>query len=215
MNSTSREFIFLETAAGHTLSFAVSLVDDFSRHSLLMGGTRIFLKNNGVEAIRNPSGYYFFVDLHDSNFQMRIENKYYFEKEIDVMIFDLESRFPVVSERLIPNYIYPFPTSSTLIRGSVYDKNLDTPIPGASVQIHNTSISSVSDNLGRFVLYFGPLTEDAIDVHNSHRYVEVNHSTTLRLRIEHPAYRHKNETIGRIEAGKTRLLTERIFLEPR
>jgi len=214
MNSAIREFVFLEEA-GHDLSFAVSLVDDFSQDNIVMGETRVFLEDNGTEAIKNPSGYYIFVDLPDNNFQLRIENKYYFARENQVIISDLDPEFPVVSETLIPNYLYPFPAGSTLIRGSIYDQDLDTPIPGASVSIHNTPISAVCDNLGRFVLYFRPLTGDDIDVQNSHRYIKINNTTTLRLRIEHSDYKSKNETIGRIEEGKTRLLTEKIFLDPK
>lgn len=196
----------------HNLSFAVNLYDDFSRQGFLIGQTKVFLKEKDMEAFRNPSGYFIFMDLIGERFTLRIENKNYFDKEIEVVMGDLDPKYPVVNVTLKPCCLYPFPRGSTSIRGRLLD-NDGSPISDASINIFQETISNQSESDGRFVLYFGPLTEDDLKIQNSRRYVEVQNSTVIKLRAEHPDYKAKTLAIGEIEEGETKLLTEPILLD--
>ena len=59
------------------LSFAVLLFDDFTKRDLLIGVTRVVLNNYSQKAIKNPSGYYLFLDLVGDIHTVQIENKNY------------------------------------------------------------------------------------------------------------------------------------------
>lgn len=206
-----KNFILKETLK-YSLSFAVALQDDFSKQGFLVGKTRVFLKGKGRDAFKNPSGYYIFLDLTEDSFVVKIENKGYFDKEIEVIVEDLNPKHPVVNTTMIPNYLYPFPTGSTLIRGKVLD-NQGIPIPYASIQLVDSNITNHSETDGRFVLYFGPLTEDDIKIGDNHRYVVIREETNFMLKVEHPDYKTKIVEIDKIEEGKTKLLAEPVLLD--
>jgi hypothetical protein len=195
------------------VSFAVLLQDDFSKEGFLVDRTRVFLREGGREALENPSKYYVFVDLSGTDYTLAVENKYYFAKEVDVAIPGLDPRRPIVAVMMKPNSLYPFPGAATLIRGSITD-SAGAPIADASITVVGSTVSNTSEPEGRFVLYFGPLTEDAIVVSGTDRHVNVGASSTLQLRVEHPSYTPKTVTIGTVEEGTTKLLAAPITLSP-
>lgn len=205
----------LAEASVLNLSFAVSVIDDYTQQPELIGDTEVILQSDGRKALRNRSGYHFFTDLSEDDVQIKIKNKFYFEKVIEVTISDLDQRLPLIEEVLKPNYLYPFPEGATTIRGKVYDEDLDVPISDVSVKIKNSDISNASDESGRFVLYFGPLTEDDIDVQNGHRYITVNNKKKFKVAFEHVDYRDNTENIGQIEEGEKKLIRDAIYLRPR
>lgn len=213
MNGMETAYIFAEKNV-KSLSFAVDIVDGFSQERSLIGETRVFLKENGLHAFKNQSKYYIFMDLIGDKFTLRIENKYYFDRELPVTISVLDANYPVVSVFLIPNCIYPFPTGSTLIRGRVSDNNNGNPVAGASIKIAGNTVANQSDIKGCFVLYFGALTEDDIDMQNRHRYIKVNNDTKIKLKVKRPNYTSKTETIGKVEEGDTVILKTPVTLDP-
>ncbi|HVO84756.1 MAG TPA: carboxypeptidase-like regulatory domain-containing protein [Syntrophobacteria bacterium] len=195
------------------VSFAVLLQDDFSREGFLVDRTRVFLRESGREAQENPSKYYVFVDLSGTDHTLAIENKYYFEKEVNVSIPGLDPRRPIVAVTMKPKSFYPFPFTATLIRGSITD-SAGAPIADAALTVVGSTVSNTSEPEGRFVLYFGPLTEDDIVVSGGQRLVKVGASTTLQIRVEHPSYAAKTVTIGTVEEGAAKLLATPITLSP-
>jgi hypothetical protein len=195
------------------VSFAVRLLDDYSKLPLLVGRTSVRERDVGAVAIQNPSGYYVFTDLVGTSFTVRVENACYFGQEISVQIPSLDPRNPVVAATMKPKYLYPFPAASTLIRGTVIDQ-VGGPVEGARVTVVGSSVRNDTEADGRFVLYFGPVTEDDVVVSGTHRYVKVGSSTTLRVRVRHPSYATKTTTIGTVEESSTKLLTAPITLTP-
>jgi hypothetical protein len=195
------------------IAFSVLLQDDFSKQGFLVDRTRVFLREGGREATENFSKYYVFVDLGGTNYTLAVENKYYFEKEVSVSIPGLDPRNPIVAVMMKPNSLYPFPAAATLIRGSITD-SVGTPIGDAAVTVVGSTVSNTSEPEGRFVLYFGPLTEDDIVTSGTHRNVKVGGSTALSVRVQHPSFANKIVTIGSVEEGSTKLLNTPITLAP-
>lgn len=193
------------------VSFAVRLRDDFSREWFLVDKTRVFIKGNGRMALENPSKYQVFVDLDGTSFTVRVENKYYSEKEVDVVIAALDPRHPLVSVTMTPGYLYPFPKGATLVRGRVVD-SVAAPVAGASITLAGTALSNTSEPDGRFVLYFGPAREEDIVLQNNERLMKILGSTTIDLTIAHPDYHVKTVTIGTVIEGTTKLLAASIPL---
>lgn len=195
------------------VSFAVRLRDDFSRQWALVGSTRVFVEEGGVEAIENPGKYQVFVDLAGPSFTVHIENKYYFDQVVSVGIAGLDPRQPLVSVTMKPGYAYPFPMGASLIRGRIVD-SAGAPIEGAAI----TAVGSTSNNAGepdgRFVLYFGPAREEDIVVQNGLRLMKIAGSTAIGLKIEHSGYQAKTVAIGTMTEGETKLLTSPIVLDP-
>jgi hypothetical protein len=195
------------------LSFAVLLQDDFCKQGYLVDRPRVFLRETGREATENLSKYQVFVDLSDTDYTLTVENKYYFERQVNVSIPGLDPRNPVVAVMMKPNSLYPFPAAATLIRGSITDA-AGTPIENAAVSVAGSSVSNASESDGRFVLYFGPLTEDDIVASGTHRFVKVGGTTALEVRVQHPTYADAIVTIGTVDEGSTKLLTTPITLAP-
>lgn len=195
------------------ISFAVLLQDDFCKQGFLVDRTRVLLRESGQEATENSSRYYVFVDLSGTNYTLAVENNYYFKKEVSVSIPGLDPRNPIVAVMMKPNFRYPFPAAATLIRGRIAD-SVGTPIGDAAVSVVGSTVSNASGPEGRFVLYFGPLTEDDIVVSGTHRNVKVGGSTALEVRVQHPSYANKIVAIGTVAEGSTKLLQTPITLTP-
>lgn len=195
----------------YNLSVAIQPIDDFSEQRFLLGQTKVFLKEYNKAALQNPSGYYVFLDLNVDTFTVGIENRNYFSEEVEVDIPHITTKYPVVTVRMKPNYFYPFPLRSTLIRGKVVNKE-GNPVSGASIEVYRSNIINKSEQDGRFVLYFDPLTEDDIKIENGRRYVKINSSVNIRLEIKHPNYRDEEISINNVEEGEEILLTEPVLL---
>jgi hypothetical protein len=115
---------------------------------------------------------------------------------------------------MLPDYLYPFPAGSTLVRGKVIADGSGEPVPGVTINIVEKPIETFSDAGGRFVIYFGPLAEDDIDVQDSHRYVLSNGGVDFTLQLTHADYATKTVPIGTIEEGKSKLVETPISLIP-
>lgn len=193
--------------------FAVRLQDDFSQQGFLVADTRVFLKENGRLAWENPGRLQVFTDLSGSNFTTVIENKYYFPREVVVNVPSLNPRTPLVNVTMKPNYLYPFPSGSTLIRGQVVS-SANGPIAGASVTLVGKPISNLTDPEGRFVIYFPPLAEEEITRQNNQRLVTIGASVTLQLTVTHPNFQSRTMAIGTVPEGETKLLGAPLVLDP-
>ena len=178
------------------LSLAVSAVDDYTdRH--LTGNVELALGKK--RALVNPSGYYLFLDIADSDYTLKAQADYYFSQEQDVAL--PLSGDPIIELTLKPAPAYPFPRGATLIRGIVRDPD-GKPVPGATVKVIGKEIENKTTEEGEFVLYFKNLTEDDIIKIGGERYVRRNHSRRLMVRASHPDYRSKMES-AEVEEGRT------------
>lgn len=195
------------------LSFAVRLLDGFSGQPCLIDATKVFIKENGKMALQNPSGYQVFRGVTETKVTICVENKYYFTKETSVNIPTLDSRNPVAVVTMKPNYLYPFPPASTLVRGVILGQG-NNPVAGAQVSVAGSAVTNESEADGRFVLYWGPLEEDDISVVNHQRHLKIGGSTTIQLNVSHPSFQSKTIVIGTMAEGELKLLTTPIILSP-
>ncbi len=150
-------------------------------------------------AIRNPSGYYLFLDTLAGDHQVVIESQYYLRQDVAVTL--PLAGDPLVSITLKPLPGYPFSSSATLLRGMVKDAG-DKPISGANVAITALGIENQTSDEGEFVLYFKALTEQDIVIFNKRRFVRNNGGRSLQLKVTHPDYKKKTVSTE-VEEGKT------------
>jgi len=195
------------------VSLAVRLQDDFSREAYLVDKTRVFIKEDGRTALQNPSRHHVFTGVPQTNVTIRTENRFYFPKETGVNIPGLDPRTPLVAVTMKPNYLYPFPSTSTLGRGIILDPG-NVPVEKAQVSIAGSTVTNESEADGRFVLYWGPLEENDIAVVGKHRCLKIGGVTAIDLNVNHPAFQPKTLTIGTIVEGELKLLTTPIVLNP-
>jgi len=204
------------TATEQTLfraSFAVRLRDDFSGEAYLVDTTKVFIMEDGRTALQNPSRFHVFTGVTMTNVTIRVENKFYFPQETGVNIPGLDTRNPVAAVTMKPNYLYPFPATSTLVRGVVLGPG-NSPVENAQVSIAGSTVTNASEADGRFVLYLGPLEEKDIAVVGNRRFLKIGGVTAIDLNVTHPAFQPKTAAIGTIPEGGLKLLTTPIVLNP-
>ncbi|UCF94905.1 MAG: hypothetical protein JSW39_12385 [Desulfobacterales bacterium] len=193
------------------LSFALSLVDDFTGKAGLLGQTTVTAAEADQAGRLNPSGYYVFMGLTGSNFTVQIRNTCYLDHDLSVDISALDPRLPLATTVVHPRYLYPFPAGSTLIMGRVTD-SLQQPLAGVDATVQGSTVTNQSDPGGRFVLYFTGLSEDDVQIQDSRRLILVNDSTTLQLEVQRSGYQSSTVTIGPVEEGSTKLVRDPIVM---
>ena len=79
-----------------SLSLLVWMVDDYSKRESI-GNIKVLIPQENIKAVKNPSGYYFFNDLPEGNYNVSIISEYYFPEvsQVDTsrikdLDFDLE-----------------------------------------------------------------------------------------------------------------------------
>ena len=161
------------------LSLAVSLIDDYTGKQPI-GRVKVFLAGEDLESVKNPSGYYLFLDLPGGQYQVRVEAEHYFAGDTTV---DLPALDPLKEITLIPRPSYPFLSGATLIRGMVCDIE-ENPVAAAGVEVTDKNISTITTEKGEFVLYFkGLIEEDIIKVIGvSKRFVKGNPDKIMPLK---------------------------------
>lgn len=223
------------------LSLAVSLRDDFTRREEVIGMVDVSIPTQKLEAKKNPSGYFNFLDVQDGTYTLRIKSEYYVEEEIkdfilpritvyhfaagggaaigaseailsdvgglferDILEFNngndpterrmialdpdpltktiywdrdprggLSYDYPdsasvilpkpenlIIRVKLRPRPSYPFPSGTTLLRGTLRDTD-GNPISGADVKVLGDTFKTVTMLNGEFVLYFPASQADA------------------------------------------------------
>ncbi|NOQ33468.1 MAG: hypothetical protein GQ567_04625 [Methanosarcinales archaeon] len=143
------------------LSFAVSLIDDYSGDASI-GRIDVRLKGRDKKPVKNPSSYYTFLNLPDDTYTVRVRSDHYFDEDSGIIEpAKLDPIEPVVEMILKPKPTYPFPPGATLIRGMVRD-SAGKAVSGARVMVREMCVESSTTEKGEFVLYFGSLTEDEI-----------------------------------------------------
>jgi hypothetical protein len=162
------------------LSLALRLIDDYTKEQSF-GGINVSLNEKKYKPVKNPSGYYLFLDLPTETHTVHIKSDFYFEENIEVKLSDINPTKPENRIVLKPNPAYPFPNGATLIRGMVIDK-AGNPLPNAAVQVTEKNLNTVTTNRGEFVLYFPPLRENNVKKENGSRFIKTTDNKKLRIK---------------------------------
>ena len=170
------------------LSLAVMPIDDYTMNQPI-GRVNITIKDWNIEAERNPSGYYIFIDLKQGEYSIQVRSDYYREQLIEGIDVSPRANGETIDaflERILHNITlkpkpsYPFPPRATLIRGNVRDSQNEYA-ENANVRIVNTTYETETSKKGEFVFYFPPLKESEIIKDDGRRYVKVNDGKTFRI----------------------------------
>ena len=192
-----------------TLSLAVSLQDDYTGDRPI-GGVKVFLEGRDLKSVKNPSGYYLFLDLAGSEYQVRVETDYYFSEKTTVKLPELDPLNPVVQVKLKPEPSYPFSPGTTLIRGMVYGSD-QNPAAGAKVEVPGKNVNNITTEKGEFVLYFKGLSEEDIIKEGNKRFVKGNEGKTVHLEAAHGA-KTGTKDLKEVREGQTTALARPIIL---
>lgn len=202
------------------LAFALRLTDAFTGLEP-RGRVDISLNGSRIDAPRNRSGYYLFLNLplnnpngSAANYRLEVRSDFYFPAlQENIRPREMDRRNPVLSLILDPMPFYPFPAGSTLTRGTVQDL-AGHPVAGAVVEIRNSTIQTATAASGEFVLYFGRIVPDDAHIVGGRRLMVVNNSTNLRIRASHPDFKSKTVVI-QAEEGRENGVGGTIQLQPK
>jgi len=118
------------------LSLAVWLVDDYTGKQPI-GDISLAIGEHAP--VRNPSGYYLFLDLAAGDYSLEVRSQYYFDIEAAITL--PLSGEPVSVQTLMPKPEYPFSRTATLIRGKVSEGGAGT-VSGATVKITGSDVQN-------------------------------------------------------------------------
>jgi hypothetical protein len=192
-----------------TLSLAVSLKDDYTGNQPI-GWVKVLLAGQDLKSVKNPSGYYLFLDLPGNECQVRVETDYYFSEKATVKLPDLDPLNPVVRFKLKPKPSYPFSPGTTLIRGMVHNSD-QNPAAGAKVEVPGKNVNNITTEKGEFVLYFKGLTEEDIIKEGNKRFVKGNGGKKVGLKATRDA-KTGTKDLKEVREGQTTVLAKPIVL---
>lgn len=194
----------LGTASSH-LSLAVRPMDSFTGRSAI-DGPDVTLEDRPDEPVRNPSGYFVFLDIEPGSVTVLVNggSRFLDERIPGVTAVDITdpattvdpadpTTFPVETVELTPSPAYPFPSGTTLIRGRVLDPS-DEPIPGATVGIRNHDAGTRTDRNGEYVVFIDPVPAADVTTVDDRRVFEVNDSAP-ELEVNDPNAGTKTVTL--------------------
>jgi hypothetical protein len=116
---TRDHFFYPAEVRRSALAFALWIIDEFTQKPVEAQLTVKIKGEDKRKPIRNPSGYYCFVDLATGTYVVQIEAEGFFPFEEAVDMAALPRLNPVREVILQPNPAYAFPPNATLIRGMV------------------------------------------------------------------------------------------------
>jgi hypothetical protein len=194
------------------VSLALNLRDDYAKSTVPRGAATAFYSVASLkfEAIENPSGYRVFEELPPGPLTIEIQASGYLSERRSVT---LPLPNPLNPELVVlkPNWLYAFPPGATLIRGRV--EGADGPVEEVQVRLVNTGVESRTGRTGHFVLYFGPLTEVAL---NNAGFVKAPDGTTsFQLGVSHAEYETRTIPISNIRERSTFALNTAVRLTKR
>ncbi len=204
MNVEKTEEIFIESVSTK-LSLGVYIIDDYSGMEAT-GNFDVSIKGQNINPVKNPSGYYLFLDLSGDRYDVQVNGgEHFFDEEIEnVRLEDLDIQNPIVNVALSPKPSYKFPPSATLIRGIVKNPQ-GKGIDGALLGIKESSIRTRTAQNGEFVIYFKGLNKDNVIQSAEKKLVKINGKNPV-LEIKHPDYRKKRMSIE-VDEGRTTSLS--------
>lgn len=193
------------------LTVAVRVVDSFTG-KVPSTDLTVTVGEFDVLPVRNPSGYYCFLDLPDNPITVTVNGG---ERYLDVTetVDPAAHDPPAVDIEVTPSPAYRFPPGATLIRGIIReggsDENSDDngekpPIAGATVSLRHIDREAVTNENGEFVLFITNITdEDVVQTDDGRRVITVSGSDPV-IEADHPDYGTVSESITVEERLKTR-----------
>jgi len=184
------------------LSLAINLIDDYTS-SGVVNNLDVLIKDHNVKPIRNPSGYYLFLDLPDDKYTVEIKGgEYYFNEDKEAVRPDnLDELNPVIDITLKPAPSYHFPSNATLIRGHLVDME-GGGIPGAVLKIKGFDAKTRTNDKGEFVIYFKGLKKNDVITVDGKMFVKINGKNPV-LEIKHPDHKSLTKTVEVVEGITT------------
>ncbi len=108
MTTLDERITVLDRKITTRLSLVVALTDNYTGKQPI-GDVKVLFEGHQLEAIKNHSGYYLFLNLPDGEYTVRVESEYYFESKAIVKISNSEPLEPlVVNITLLPVTLLPF-----------------------------------------------------------------------------------------------------------
>ena len=186
------------------LSLAINLIDDYTS-SGVVNNLDVLIKDHNVKPIRNPGGYYLFLDLPDDKYTVEIKGgEYYFNEDKEALRPDnLDELNPVIDITLKPAPSYHFPSTATLIRGHLVDMG-GGGIPGAVLKIKGFDAKTRTNDKGEFVIYFKGLKKNDVITVDGKMFVKINGKNPV-LEIKHPDHKSLTKTVEVVEGITTSL----------
>lgn len=205
-------FMLVDARFPRGLRLIVDLKDNFTG-SKPVCNIQVVFEDHTIKMIKNLSGYYLFFKVPAGAFHLRFQSEYYFTREDDVNIPELEpgTKHPVTTLTLHPKPCYPFPSGTTLIRGMVQDSQGNW-LPGAIVRIEETTIETLTTARGEFACYYTGLGGDDVVVIDGKRYLKGGAAGTIPLRV---SYHSLSGGVGLTDVpeGEVTVLTSPIILK--
>lgn len=128
---------------GKRISLVLCLIDQYTALGSNEEDITVFLNGRSTAFQRKAGGYLVFSELEEKIYRIVIESERYFSEEFEVQLDQLDQAEPLVWVYLKPSLLYPFNSSATLIRASVFQKNGE---PASNAQL--TAVLC-SDNCAR------------------------------------------------------------------
>jgi hypothetical protein len=180
------------------LSLAVYLIDEYSGGPAA-GNVGVSLKELDKRPIKNPSGYFLFLDIEEGRYTIQANGgEFYFDIEKTVTLQELKST--VVDITFKPTPSYKFPGRATLIRGVVMDKS-GNGIAGAKVKVRRTEITTYTTKKGEFAVYFKGLKKGEVKTKDGKKLLRIK-GKKAGLEIKPKGYKKKTRTLE-VEEGQT------------
>jgi len=198
-----------------TLSLAIKLRDEFAPDAPPLGTVSASLNDSTIKAfVKRATGEHLFIGLPAGKYTVRFHSTYYLEEACEVILPLPNARSPVLAVMLKPHRLYPFPSGTTLILGTVEDPD-GHPVPGMHVRLTERAVGTRTGSDGKFVLYLKALTEDEVTTVVGRRLVKGNgggHALPISLNL--PNYEPKTVTVKDVEEAKTTLVSTPIVVQP-
>ena len=211
MTTLNNYIIALDTKSVTSVSLVVALADDYTKAQPI-GDVSVMLENHHLRALKNRSGYYYYLDLSIDEVNVLIRSEFYFDEETGALDLPLSTPLIPQSKTLHPTPAYPFPAGATLIRGVIHDEG-GNPASEVNVTINGRTEQSKTTEKGEFVLYFPKLGEDDV-LQENHAYVlKGSVDTTIHI-IATRGLQAGTANVEYVEIGKTTSLKSPLIIRP-
>ncbi len=192
------------------LSIAVSLIDNYTNEQPI-GRVTVTLKDEPYTALKNPSGYYLFLNLPEGDHTVQVRSDFYSDNDLPATVKPLKSEDDLSVKlgqivkviNLEPTVAYPFPNGATVIRGVVKEQATNKVFPNATVTLVEKNMVTSTTEKGEYFFYFGKLTSDDTITKNGVTYVKpTSNSTDPTMTIQAQADGNvKTVTIDGVQEG--------------
>ena len=112
------------------LSIAICLIDDFTEKKEVKGKVEVSIPDEKLKALKNPSGYYNFLNIPDDTYTFEINSELYLKEKIENLVLPRNTSYNLSASGASAGSTSVILTSITDLRdGDVleFDNNIDPP----------------------------------------------------------------------------------------